>query len=28
MTHNWIGVTHLDEEGYEALAAQRMVAAD
>lgn len=28
MTHNWIGVTHLDEEGYEALAAQRIVAAD
>jgi glutamate/tyrosine decarboxylase-like PLP-dependent enzyme len=26
MTHNWLAVTHLDEEGYEELVAQRMLA--
>ena len=26
MTHNWLAVTHLDEEGYEELLAQRMLA--
>ena len=26
MTHNWLAITHLDEAGYEELAAQRMLA--